>query len=197
MKKAFAIMLVATVMSTAAFAEGFLSAGLTVNPNFGGMTDPDLKEITYAGFGFGAYFDAKYVAVNLGLNIVDSYLDGEKNTVYSPSTYFTIGLLGKYPIAIGEKFSIAPAVGFEYQVFLSNGLWSRSDYEDMGASASDIAEQYDNFVIKVGALADFTIVGGLYARAGVLLDIGLPHKDSDPADTRFGAEIPIGIGYRF
>ena len=69
MKKAFAIMMVATVIGTAAFAEGALSAGLFLRPSFGGATDSDLKA-TYAGFGFGAYFDAKYVAVNLGFDFV-------------------------------------------------------------------------------------------------------------------------------
>ena len=61
----------------------------------------------------------------------------------------------------------------------------------------DTTEKYTNFVIKFGALADFTIKGGLYARAGLLGAFTLPHKGHGPKDSRFGVEIPVGIGIRF
>ncbi|GHV51785.1 hypothetical protein AGMMS49579_07850 [Spirochaetia bacterium] len=195
MKKVFVILMFAAVIGTAAFAQqGLFSAGLVVVPNFGGQTDPDLNKSTYFGFGYGAYFDAKYAVVNLGLNSVTPYYDGTMDP--TGTNYLTFGLLGKYPIAIGEKFTIAPAVGLDYQLFLNSGI-SRADLENTGYEASDVAEQFDNFVIKFGALADFTIIGGLYVRAGVLADLGLPHKDREPADLTFGVSIPIGIGYRF
>jgi hypothetical protein len=187
-----------------------LSAGALLGPNFGGKTDSDLKEETFFGFGFGAYFDATFVEASVGMNLVTTYYDGEKVFDYTYN-YLTLGLLGKYPIALGEKFSIAPAVGFDYQLFLgdSDGN-SRQDYQDMydalyalstlfggGFDEVNVAERHDNFIIKFGAIADFAFTDHLYARGELLGAFGLPHKDSDPADSSFGADIKIGVGYKF
>ncbi|GHV61889.1 hypothetical protein AGMMS49587_07210 [Spirochaetia bacterium] len=197
MKKAFAIMMVAAVIGTAAFAQekpGLLSAGVIGVPLFGTYLGDANEGLGYAGFGFGAFFDAKYGVVSLGMDIVRDKYEGLKD-LYS-AKFFSIGLLGKYPIAIGNRFTIAPAFGFEYMVFTSWGPFKRADAKkSLEGSGYSVANQYDNFVLKFGALADYTITGGLYARLGVLFDIGLSHKDAK--DSKFGAEIPFGIGYRF
>jgi hypothetical protein len=192
MKKVFAIMVLATVIGTAAFADGVLSAGVIGVPNFGTYTDYDDER--YAGFGIGGYVDVKYAVLSLGGKFVKYRERGMADD--DSNIYFTIGLLGKFPIAIGERFSIAPALGLEYQLFTSYGDFKRSDAKD-GLRGSDytVVNRYDNFVLQFGALADFTITGGLYARLGVLLDVGFAHKQR--ADRKFGAEIPFGIGFRF
>lgn len=184
-------MALATVIGTAAFADGVFSAGVMGAPLFGTYTDGD--GLGYAGFGFGAYFDAKYALVSLGGKFVKDRYEGE--SADESAKYFTIGLLGKFPIAIGERFSIAPALGFEYQVFTSYGDFKRADAKDALDGDYTLTNSYDNFVLKFGALADLTITGGLYARLGVLLDVGFSHKDAE--DGTFGVGIPFGIGFRF
>jgi hypothetical protein len=205
MKKLIAMVVVAAAIGTAAFGQeeakkeakkpGALSAGFVLLPNFGGGIGDESEDMSYGAFGFGLYFDAKYVALNIGLDFLREKYDGVKDD--DSYNYFTIGLLAKYPIAIGSsKFTIAPAVGFEYQMFMKQGDWKRSDAkDDLDGSDYTVVNQYDNFILKFGALADYTITGGLYARAGVLLDVKFAHKDGK--DPYFGAEIPIAFGYRF
>jgi hypothetical protein len=161
-----------------------LSAGGLLDLSFAATTNADLKGV-YFGLGFDVFFDATYAAVSVGYDGALASYDGTAED--DPTNYLSIGLLGKYPIALGKAFSIAPAVGLEYQLYLSKGDWKRADLPEAGDA--------DNFVLKAGAIADFTITGNLYARVGLLGAFKLAHEDKE--DSAFGADVNIGVGYRF
>jgi hypothetical protein len=198
MKKLVLVLVIAGALAGGAWAQdeqkapkqGGLrfSAGGLLDLSFGGDTNSDSKS-TYFGFGIDAFFDAKYVVASIGFDWITPSWDGEAED--KSYNYLSLGLLGKYPIALSETISIAPAVGFEYQMFLNVGDSKRADVPDA------LLDVLDNFALKFGAIADFTITGNLYARAGLLGAFRLAHKDSDPADSAFGADINIGVGYRF
>ena len=67
-----------------------------------------------AGGGFHAFFDATYAEVKLGFLFLGQKEDGVTNS----SSYFSIGVLGKYPIELGG-FTLFPMLGFEYNIFTS------------------------------------------------------------------------------
>jgi hypothetical protein len=161
MKKPVLVLVLAAAAAGVVWSQGItLSAGALLDPSFGATAD---STGAYFGFGVDAFFDATYVMASVGF---DGVTVSAKNDPYS---YLSLGLLGKYPMALGEKFAIAPALGFEYQLL-------------------------DNFILKFGTIADYTITGNLYARAGFIAAFGLAHK---AGGSTFGADVNIGVGYSF
>jgi hypothetical protein len=195
-RRIFVTLLVFGMCGAALFAQDFrLSAGVFGGPSYSVAMDSDLKGSAF-GIGFGAFFDATYAEVSVGMNIETPYYDGTADD--DNVNYLTFGLLGKFPIAIGDAFSIAPAVGAEYQLFLSTGDLTRSDAEDIAKlTDTTVVEQLDNIVLKLGVVVDFSLTEALYLRGQILGLFGLAHKDREPADTTIGGNFNLCIGYRF
>jgi hypothetical protein len=196
MKKALLVLVLVSVLTGNVFAQE-MSAGGFFGVNFAANTEE--SKATSFGVDFGAFADVTYATASIGLDIKTPSYDG--TAADDAITYLSFGMLGKYPIHIGSKFSIAPAVGFDWLVMMMQEGYTRSEYEDvidlmnaLGNTDWKITD-YDYFVLKFGLVADFAITNALYARANLLGVFTLPHKDVD--DGAFGADIQLAVGYKF
>jgi opacity protein-like surface antigen len=206
MKKMIALGVCLVVMSTAAFAQVKLSAGA------GGLFqalwsttksgDSSETESTTGG-GFFGFFDATYAEVDLGLVFDSVDIMGSKMSL----TSFTLGLVGKYPIALGESLTVFPLAGFDYNIFLSGKSGeqtiSRSDLSD--AFGDDYIGTFDVFNIVIGGGVDYSITPNLFIRGEVRWGFKLPSKleqdmldaSSDLSIFTHGPKISLAVGYAF
>jgi opacity protein-like surface antigen len=219
MKKALLLMTIAVVVGTTAYAapEFRLSAGLGGDFQLGWMSmkyDPEYPEYgaknsttSLLGGGFLAFFDATYAELDVGMNFITQKQEDadEGYTV----TSLTIGLLGKYPIALGEKLTLAPMVGFDYDMWLSYKATDGDDDPYKRADDDDDAADMDSFWIKVGAGADFALTDAIYLRGTLLWGFKLNNKsekdsidfyDKNTVDLSIfthGPTIKLAVGYKF
>lgn len=182
MKKLIAILVVAFVAMSATFAIDMSAGGGLV---FGSsitktdfVTEDTESNSLYGAFGF---FDATYVQVSIGYIKVNS--DNETGSL-------VFDLLGKYPFAIGKKFTLFPLAGIGYQKCVSIDTGDEADA--------------NHFVLKGGIGGDFAITEKLYARATGLFDYYLDNKterdlqdDFDGKITTYDFEISAAVGYKF
>jgi opacity protein-like surface antigen len=121
-------------------------------------------------------------------------------------TYFSVSLLGKYPIALGEKLTLFPLLGFDWNIFLSGKMGdsdiNRDDLADM--IGDDYKDTLDAFLIDLGLGVDFALTDALYLRASFLYGFKLNSKmeqeyvdDYDAKIFTSGPTLKIGVGYKF
>jgi len=183
LKKSLLALFLVTLIMTGAFAQVQMSAGggLSYTSAFDGgykVSVPDYEseenEMPYMGISIFGFFDIKFVELSF------SYFFGEinfkktgpqkGNSVDFNIVSYNIGLLGKYPVQLGEKFTIFPAVGFEGYIVES----ARSG----SVSISD-ALDFSHLWIKFGAGFDISFNEKIFLRATALYGIRLPCKVED------------------
>jgi opacity protein-like surface antigen len=153
-----------------------------------------IKNDTVGG-GFGAFFDAKYVELDLGLDFAkfDEHTGDSKFDL----TYFSISLLGKYPIALDQKVTLFPLLGFDWNIFIEG----KGDDETLKRSdlPSDYKDYFDAFLIDLGVGADFALTPQLYLRTSALWGFKLKSKWEKELDKAFtsGPTFKVGVGYKF
>jgi hypothetical protein len=205
MKKVLLVVLL-VVGFAAAYADSLpMMAGVAVtfSPNWGGMSygiDPTTgfpkKSATdTAGMvssqnflGFGAFFDMKFVrldlsySMSLGQQIGQVQFDGTNiakgggSTNTNAISSFNIQVLGKYPIDLAPGIAIWPALGLEYSLNLAYGpvgtnMNTNENYNDM-----------NDLWLKAGVGADFKISDNFYIVPLVLFGLDLtpvPFKTDD------------------
>jgi len=179
----------------------------------------DTDELSFAG-GIWGFFDATYVEADTSL-IFTSYgqtLEVPDLPIFAnvpqkhtyTITQINLSLLGKYPFSLGNKWTIFPLVGIDWQIALTNNDGKLDeDFDKVKAQGYDVpnlGEFWNCLWIKAGVGADYTITGGLYARGEFLYGIKLNSKnDTDNAqywEKQFkgvanGPSIRLGVGYRF
>ena len=207
------VLLMAVLVVSGAFAQEFkMSAGVGgfMGGDFAGGKTAEVGSIKVTssmpnwGYGVYGFYDVTYAEVSVG------YFSGvaDYNTKYDPeSTYLrnssdkldittlNLGLLGKYPIAVAEKFFIFPAVGIEYQLFSSvkqNGLnlqWN--------STGEKLTETLDALWIKAGVGADIFFTDAIFLRINALYGVRLPNKwESDDKYMKIaGAEAKSVLGH--
>jgi hypothetical protein len=172
--------------------------------------EDEFKTNTMGG-GFFVFADATYAELNLGMAFLT-----EKNSENSDDkgkgyNYFSIGLLGKFPIAINEKLTVFPLLGFDYNIFLNlksknsdNTEVKRADLADWNQDSNYL----DNFLINVGGGIDFNLTPALYLRGEILWAFKLNNgseKDTvdmyDDMDVDLslfttGPKVKLAIGYK-
>jgi len=208
-KKLVLALLMATLLAGGAFAqEKFFSAGggLLLVPSFGKITVPYMggdMSIKTSRFGIGvnAFFDAKYAELNVGLLFgrqkqeVSGYSSSEVDL-----SEITLGLIGKYPFSIGEKFVIFPFAGLD----VNFNLAAKSDGEDVTLGDYSRAEYFTSLSILFGVGFDFSITQSIYLRAEAGYGIVFNSKymqdmvdDYDAKITQGKVPIKIAVGFRF
>jgi hypothetical protein len=187
------------------FGGGFESSGGTMK-----------VEMPYFGGGGFAFLDVTYAELSFGisggggkLKMTAKYsgLSGTYEADWS-ITNLNIGLLGKYPIAINERFTVFPLLGIDFLAALSAKDEDGNDLLDglnaLGGSdykAGDLSALW----FKLGGGADFSITEKFYARLGLLYGLRLPNKvEKDMADDYdgetllgHGLNVKLAVGYRF
>ena len=189
MKKLIAILVVAFVAMSATFAIDMSAGGGLVFGSSTTKTEYDLgawgtvddteSNSLYGAFGF---FDATYVQVSIGYVKVNS--DSEVGSI-------VFDVLGKYPFAIGTKFTLFPLAGIGYQKAVS---------VEEGVDEADAS----HFVLRGGIGGDFAITEKLYARATGLFGYFLDNQnerdiqdDWDGKISTYDFEISAAVGYKF
>ena len=181
--------------------------------------DEDIGNANRIGGGFFAYFDATYVALTLGLGINDvSSANSDLREAMKDAkmletfTTFDIGLLGKFPIALGG-FTLFPALGVELRIPLDNVSsvdGKKSSWSDI--SDEDLTEWMTEIWFKFGVGADIPLGQKLYLRSMFLYGFGsLSKADSDSLDLlstmiankkladqiNHGFDISLALGFKF
>jgi hypothetical protein len=169
------------------FGGGSLSADKTMSPAKGGSdTLGDVWSQNYLGF--GAFFDMKYVRLDLSYNMSMGVLidtttfagtnltAGGASTNTNAVANFNIQLLGKYPIDLAPGIAIWPALGLEYNLNLAYGpvgtnMNTNENYNDL-----------NDLWLKAGIGADFKVSDNFYIVPLVLFGLDLtpvPFKTDD------------------
>jgi opacity protein-like surface antigen len=236
MKKAFAIMMVAVVTGTSAFALD-LSAGIgglftadftsASSKDTAVLPEEELKEFqsTLLGGGFNLFFDAQYAALNIGMAFgshgysdPDASDDIKVGGKYAyGTTALRIGLLGKYPIAINDKFTLFPLLGIDYEIILGakhdgDDLNDTMFKQDSEGNDTDATKELSALWFKLGVGADIALTDKLYLRPEFLYGIRLNNKsetdqlDEDQGGKKYseyvgilghGLDVKVSIGYKF
>jgi opacity protein-like surface antigen len=190
-----------------------LSAGVGGIANMGmggGYEYPNGKTEIYmpaVDGGVFAFFDATFVELSLsfsgGFSRFKTFSPTIADTDFS-TTNFTIGLLGKYPFEITQKFSLFPLLGIEYQIVTSLKTEDGNDLKN--AKGEDASGDFNALWFKLGAGMDYSFTEKIYLRANLLYGIRLPNKfEEDSVEYLKNANVLVGqgmtiklaVGYRF
>lgn len=213
-KKIVLVLLLATVLAGGAFAQS-MSAG--VGGGFAALMESqshkdfdipaDDQPPTNTGVAFGAFFDASYAMVKLGMFIGGHEEKDGDFSMKMTGTFLSLGVLGKYPIDLGG-FTLFPMLGFEYNMFQSmemsigplNVKMKRSEIEDLGDKASEL----DQLILQLGVGADINLTEQLYLRPTLLWGIDLnsterekKFKDDGGSIFRHKLDIGVAVGFKF
>jgi opacity protein-like surface antigen len=205
-RKGLVVLIMAVLATGNAFAqmpEFKLSAGAGgyFTSQFGGgwkaRTSPNEMTFPYAGGGGFAFFDATFAELSFGFFAAggDRKLNGNKQFDYS-YTGLDISLLGKYPFALSEQFTLFPLLGIDYRRFIS--------VKQNGTKLNNPGD-FSALWFKLGAGADYAFTEHIFARLGLLYGLRLASKyEKDftktmSADTRLGhgLDVKLAVGYRF
>jgi opacity protein-like surface antigen len=208
-KKWFSILVLAAIVVGGAFAlpEFRLSAGGNGDfmALFGSTKVGDYKSKTHTiGGGFAAFFDVTYAEIGLGMDFANQKDPDDDDDEGTNLTYFSISLLGKYPIALGEKVTLFPLLGFDWNIFTGGKEKNHDEKIKRNDLPDDYKSMYDAFLIDLGIGADFALTDALYLRGSFLYGFKLNSKyERDVADEfdakifTSGPTLKIGIGYKF
>jgi len=220
-KKILFLMVLAIFGVVGAFAQ----PEFKVSAGFGGYFTSDFGggvEISYAGFnghlktpyvGGGAFvfLDATFFELSLGFAgagyEAEAYFQGAGTSKYKATgSGLDIGLLGKYPFAIGDQFSIFPLLGISYRAVLS----VESEIADVKA---DNPGDFSALWFKFGGGLDYSITEKIYLRAGILYGFRLENEFEKDIEANWyktyggmvninkllghGLEIKLAVGFRF
>ena len=207
-KKLVLALLMATLLADGVFAQKFsLSAGggISFAPSFSetiydGKTQ-DGSKTTGFDFGINVFFDATYAEVNLGLLVGNQKWAEDDNKGFNTTTLL-LGVVGKYPISLSDKFVLFPFLGIDYSINLG-ARYDGAEIEDSDYFKK--ADQFNALSILLGVGADFSLTNALYIRAEAGYGIVLNTKaeaDAVSDDSKFAffkGKIPIklAVGCRF
>jgi opacity protein-like surface antigen len=205
-KKTVLTLLMATLLTSGLFAQISMSAGAggSFSMHMTDYTRPayvDPKPIV--GGGFNAFFDATYAMVKVGMFIGGDSREidwgtGNKVTMKMTYNYFSLGLLGKYPIDLGG-FTMFPMLGFEYNMLLSGEMEAGGATETFERSPDN-----DMYILQLGVGADFNLTDKIYLRPNLLWGIDFrsserdaPFKANNGAVFKHKLDIGIAAGFKF
>jgi opacity protein-like surface antigen len=204
MKKTLAVVVLAAVMGTVAFAVPALSinagADALFNAGFGGGVKSDNEDddpSATSGFGGFAFLDTTFAELDVAFVYATTREDSGGTTYDIASSGLQFSLLGKYPIELG-LVTVFPLLGANYTYVLSRSYDGKEE------------ENFDSVDASVwgfsgGGGLDYELIPNLYLRGEILYNINLPPKeDSDEASGSNGTEkishgptVKLAIGYKF
>ncbi|MDR2509010.1 MAG: outer membrane beta-barrel protein, partial [Spirochaetaceae bacterium] len=228
-KKGLLVLALAALVAGGAFAQDDEGGAFKLSAGVGGFFGSDFgggaeasatmpvvgkidmtMETPYLGGGGFVFFDATYAELSLAFfgGTMKNKSDGTETD--SSIMNFNIGLLGKYPIAVGEKLKVFPLLGIEYDICLSAKDEDGNEYEGMGGDGDGGPGDFSALWFKLGGGLDFALTEKLYLRFEALYGLRLENKfekdmkdylepmDSD-AKTRLGHGLTakLALGFTF
>jgi hypothetical protein len=163
-----------------------------------------LIKVPYFGGGGFLFFDAAYAEISFGVWGGGGNLASFVN--------LNIGLLGRYPFRINDKFSVFPLLGIDYQITVSAKLKDGGDilYSDFTTGEEKIAGDLSALWFKFGGGLDYRITEKVYARAQALYGLRAANKFETIMENRYkwegysaktllghGPTVKLAVGYKF
>ena len=232
-KKLLLVSALAALVAGGAFAEVKLSAGagyLNTGTYAGAMTEKGSAHTTtytYAGQSQGGsfFFDATYAELSLGLMYgwggfnsrttwKDKRPDSVAGAVSKNLLSLDIGLLGKYPLPLGN-ITVSPLLGVGYNLALHAKPKGGEKIKWGKENTPDGVGDYGVFRIQLGAGADFDVTDRIFVRNQGLVHFNFApqavgqvaeRRNKDPKDNGkwsktqaggYGAMFVFSVGYRF
>jgi hypothetical protein len=192
-KKIIIALLMVALAAGGAFAQMQMSVGggAFFASDLGGGVSKGSYSVTfpYVGGGGYAFFDpVPYAEVNVGFfygggkfKVKIAGLNWEEDATYSA---LDIGVMGKYPIALGDALSLYPALGITYRAFTTAVVGSKT-YD---------ASDFSSFWISLGGGVDVTLTDKLFLRANALYGFRLSSQMEDDYKDQIDGDIVLGHG---
>ncbi|MDR2658523.1 MAG: hypothetical protein LBC27_00830 [Spirochaetaceae bacterium] len=174
------------------FIGGDFGGGAESTASAEGQSATMKTEMPYFGGGGYVFFDAKYAELTLGIYggsgkaKYEFTVNGESNSNSSYDIsfgYFNIGLLGKYPFAVNQKFSVFPLLGIEYDVCFSAKDEDGNEYKNM--DGKDSPGDFSALWFKFGVGGDVALTQRVYLRLEALYGFRLASKAEKDAKDSF------------
>jgi hypothetical protein len=191
MKKVLVLLVLATVIGTAAFAiPAFgLSAGAggLFQAGFGGgikVEDGGVEvKVTLPTLGGGGYgfLDLTFAEIDVAFQIGSLKPEYEGpggigfDDIDLSYTALNFGILGKYPFEFGQLTAF-PLAGVDYQYVLSAKDEDGDKYEGFDGNGNGKASDFSSLWIRLGGGVDYNITDALYIRGEALYGIRLASK---------------------
>jgi hypothetical protein len=163
--------------------------------------------------GVWLFLDLTYFEIDLGGKSYTTTIKQNGANLKETQSYFNIGIMGKYPFSINDRFSIFPLLGFDFQIFTKikdTQMGVSTEVERSALSGYGIDEEYfDCTVFNFGAGLDISITKGLFFRGALIYGVNFhTEQQKDNIDTirdagydasvlNHGPSIKLGLGYKF
>lgn len=200
MKKLVAVF-TALCLASGAFALE-MSAGGMFNYNFKGASvkNGDVKiSVSNSAIAVKGFFDAQYATVFLGgvfdvgkITTKSGDLSDKRDMQFQ---YLSLGILGKYPFAVGSIAKIYPLVGFDFDIALG-GTWDGKKLEDFRKGAKDA---FDHYYFDIGVGSDIMLGEHFLLRPQALfgMQMNKPEEYKDAKCFGYKFDLGLGVGYKF
>ena len=181
---------------TSDFGGGY--AVTTGDPSFmGGGSEISSVRTPYMGGGGFVFMDATFVELSLG------FLGGSGTDLPYSFTGLDIGLLGKLPIAVNDRFALFPLLGINHRAMLL--------MRDGHGNEIDNTRDFNSLWFRLGGGMDISFTDNIFLRGQALYGIRRPNRAERNAVDSFydnpnvnartlqghGLEIRLAVGYRF
>jgi opacity protein-like surface antigen len=207
------------------FIGGDFGGGAEATASWSGQSGSLKVDIPYFGGGGYAFFDATYAELSFGFYsgggtskmTTEGFFGDSTDETDISVTSLNIGLLGKYPFRLGNKLSIFPLLGIDYQIVIALKQ-DGDDYEGLDGDDGGPGD-FSALWFKLGGGLDFAVTEKLYLRGEALYGIRLantgegdikdmfdtqskPVKDAGgDVETKtllgHGLTVKLAVGYRF
>jgi len=198
-------LVLAAIVAGGAFAQSSAGGGIVYTGDYTAKITVPGAEIKYPwnAFGFYGFYNDKYIEASLGLlfgfSTMTSSYPGTSGDAEMEMSFLSLGVLGKYPFAIGEKIVLFPALGLDVYLGLSAKEKKSGDtYDDPG--------DFSHLWFRFGGGIDYNLTDKLYLRGLVLLGLRTAMQferdlidglaDSEKT-IGFGPSIKVAVGYNF
>ncbi|MCL2381714.1 MAG: hypothetical protein FWC64_09015 [Treponema sp.] len=148
-----------------------------------------VQRLSYLGI--GAFFDARYVELAVGISFVvggwSREISGNMEETDSIEFFFPLldfSLLFKLPLELPFGGYVFPLLGVEYDIMWFVRL------EDQNTS-------FNTFRIQFGAGLDVPVGSNVFFRTSLLLHYTLASSGNMSHSSRWGISLPFGIGFGF
>jgi hypothetical protein len=168
-------------------------------------------DITRGGFCF--FLDLTYFEINLGGKFYNITMKQDGPDLKETQSYFNIGIMGKYPFELNDRFSLFPLLGFDFQILtkFKDAMAGYSvEVKRSELSDYDVDKTYfDRTVFNLGLGLDFLITKEIFLRGIFVYGINFHTKQQKDAIDEIkdmgynisvlnhGPSIKLALGYKF
>jgi len=172
-----------------------------------------LKDIEMNRSGFWFFLDLTYFEINLGGKFYNITMKQQGADLRETQNYFNIGLVGKYPFELNDRFSIFPFLGFDFQILTKfkdtmGGISMEVTRDEL--SDYDIDKTYfDRTVFNFGVGLDINLTQNIFLRG--ILNYGINFNTKQQKDIidiiedagynisvlNHGPSLKLALGYKF